>query len=331
MKLMTELSDKPYDVVVVGGGIVGLASAYAAVKKGLSVALVERESQNKDASVRNFGFVTVSGQRRGEHWQRAMHSSNIWAEIAPQAGIEVEHSGLHMLIQRPEAMSVAEAFLKTEMGESCHLLSQAEINEQAPYLKEGLGVLYSPHELRVESNTAIGKLAHWLNQSQGVDFYNKTAVHSIELPVVHTSRGTLHARYCVVCPGSDLHSLYPDTLAQANATLCTLNMMRVMPKTSFKLNAAVMSDLSFARYDGFAQLPEAKGLIHLLDDIQPAERKAGVHLIVVQSLDGSLIIGDSHDYSDKELPFRDSYQDDLILKEFHQVMNVGEVDIIQLW
>jgi len=331
MKLMTELSDKHYDIVVVGGGIVGLASAYAAVKKGLSVALVERESQNKEASVRNFGFVTISGQRSGEHWQRAMYSRNIWAEIAPKAGIEVEHTGLHMLIQRPEAMSVAEAFLKTEMGESCHLLSQSEVKEQAFYLKDGLGVLYSPHELRVESSTAIGKLAHWLNQSQGVDFYNKTAVYSIELPVVHTSRGTLHAKHCIVCPGSDLNSLYPDTLAQANAKLCTLNMMRVMPKTSFKLNAAVMSDLSFARYDGFAQLPEAQELITLLDKIQSAERNSGVHLIVVQSTDGSLIIGDSHDYSDKELPFRDTYQDNLILKEFHQIMNIGEIDIIQHW
>ncbi|GAF58689.1 putative secreted oxidoreductase [Psychrobacter sp. JCM 18902] len=74
----SKLSDKQYDVVVVGGGIVGLASAYAAVKKGLKVALVEREAQNKDASIRNFGFVTVSGQRSGEHWQRAMHSRNIW-------------------------------------------------------------------------------------------------------------------------------------------------------------------------------------------------------------------------------------------------------------
>jgi len=155
MKLMTELSDKHYDVVVVGGGIVGLASAYAAVKKGLSVALVERESQNKDASVRNFGFVTISGQRSGEHWQRAIYSRNIWADIAPKAGIEVEHTGLHMLIQRPEAMNVAEAFLKTEMGESCHLLSQAEINEQAPYLKDSLGVLYTERLMSLESSPIL--------------------------------------------------------------------------------------------------------------------------------------------------------------------------------
>ena len=331
MQLSTKLSPKKYDVVIVGGGIIGLASAYAAVKKGLSVALVERESQNKDASVRNFGFVTVSGQQSGVHWQRAMHSRNVWADIAPQAGIEMEHSGLHMLIQRPEAMVVAEAFLQTDMGASCRLLTQSEIAENAPYLKQGLGVLYSPHELRVESNTAIGKLANWLAQIHGVDFYNKTTVHSIELPVVHTSRGTLQAEHCVVCPGSDLHSLYPDTLAQAKAKLCTLNMMRVMPKKDFKLNAAVMSDLSFARYDGFAQLPEAQGLITLLDDIQSAERKAGVHLIVVQSADGSLIIGDSHDYSDRELPFREVRLDELIINEFHQVMDIGEIDIVQHW
>lgn len=331
MQLSTKLSPKKYDVVIVGGGIIGLASAYAAVKKGLSVALVERESKNKDASVRNFGFVTVSGQQSGAHWQRAMHSRNVWADIAPQAGIEMEHSGLHMLIQRPEAMDVAEAFLQTDMGASCRLLTQSEIAENAPYLKQGLGVLYSPHELRVESNTAIGKLANWLAQIHGVDFYNKTTVHSIELPVVHTSRGTLQAEHCVVCPGSDLHSLYPDTLAQAKAKLCTLNMMRVMPKKDFKLNAAVMSDLSFARYDGFAQLPEAQGLITLLDDIQSAERKAGVHLIVVQSADGSLIIGDSHDYSDRELPFREVRLDELIINEFHQVMDIGEIDIVQHW
>ena len=134
-------------------------------KKGLKVALVEREAQNKDASIRNFGFVTVSGQRSGEHWQRAMHSRNIWADIAPKAGIKVEHTGLHMLVQRPEAMSVAERFLKNEMGESCRLLSQSEIQEQTPYLRTGLGVLYSPHELRVESNTAIGKLAGLVSTS----------------------------------------------------------------------------------------------------------------------------------------------------------------------
>lgn len=331
MTLTNKLSDKQYDVVVVGGGIVGLASAYAAIKKGLSVALVERAAQNKEASIRNFGFVTVSGQRRGEHWQRAMRSRDVWADIAPKAGIKVEHAGLHMLIQRPEAMQVADAFLQTEMGASCRLLSQAEIQEQTPYLKTGLGVLYSPHELRVESNTAIAKLADWLAQAHGVDFYNKTTVQAIELPLVRTSRGTLKAAHCIVCPGADLYSLYPETLAHSGAKLCTLNMMRVMPKQAFKLNAAVMSDLSFARYDGFAQLPEADALKSLLDDTQAAERKAGVHLIVVQSTDGSLIIGDSHDYSDKELPFRDTYQDDLIVNEFKQVMAIGEIDITQHW
>lgn len=331
MTMSKKLSNKKYDVVIVGGGIVGLASAYAAFKKGLSAAVVERQSQNKDASVRNFGFVTVSGQCRGEHWQRAMHSRNVWIEIAPKAGIQIEHTGLHMLMQRPEAVDVAQAFLKTEMGEGCRLLTQSEINESLPYLNKGEGVLYSPYELRVESSTAIAKLTRWLKETQSVDFYNNTTVTSVELPKVHTSRGVLNAEHCVVCPGADFTSLYPEVLAKTNAKMCTLNMMRVMPKKAFKLNAAVMSDLSFARYDGFAQLPEATVLKSLLDDIQSVERQAGVHLIVVQSEDGSLIIGDSHDYSDRELPFRDSRIDELIINEFKQVMNIGEIDITQHW
>ena len=135
----------------------------------------------------------------------------------------------------------------------------------------------------------------------------------------------------IVCPGADLTSLYPETFAESKARLCTLNMLRVRPRRAFKLNGSVMSDLSFARYDGFADLPEGQALGQLLDREQATEREAGVHLIVVQSADGSLIVGDSHDYSDRELPFRDTRVDGLILDEFHQVMNIGEADVTQHW
>lgn len=325
------MDTKEYDVVVVGAGIIGLATAYVAAKQNLTVAVVERDPQNIAASIRNFGFVTVSGQRRGKHWQRALYTRKIWADIAPKAGIKVLHHGLHMLAQRQEALDVAHAFLTTEMGEGCCLLSAAEIAKQAPYLQAGAGVFYSPHELRIESKDAVGQLAKWLVETQGITFYNQTTVHAVELPNIKTSRGTLKAQKCIVCPGSDLSSLYPDVFAQAKAKLCTLNMLRVMPEKPFQLNAAVMSDLSFARYDGFAQLPEGQKLGQLLDKEQVNERKTGVHLIVVQSADGSLVIGDSHDYANRELPFRDTYVDDLILQEFQRIMNIGKVTPIQHW
>ena len=53
------------------------------------------------------------------------------------------------------------------MAEGCELLDVAEAASRAPQLSldEAQAVLYSPHEMRVESRTAIGLLAGWLARS----------------------------------------------------------------------------------------------------------------------------------------------------------------------
>ena len=71
-----------YDVIVVGAGIVGLAHAYTAAQRGLKVLVLERDAECMGASIRNFGFVTVTGQRAGAHWARALRTRDIWKDIA---------------------------------------------------------------------------------------------------------------------------------------------------------------------------------------------------------------------------------------------------------
>ena len=82
-----------FDLAVVGAGILGLAHALAAVRRGLSVVVIDRDAQANGASVRNFGFVTVTGQRAGDHWRRARRSRDVWAEVAPLAGIPIVQHG----------------------------------------------------------------------------------------------------------------------------------------------------------------------------------------------------------------------------------------------
>ncbi|MBV7433667.1 TIGR03364 family FAD-dependent oxidoreductase [Cardiobacteriaceae bacterium TAE3-ERU3] len=321
---------KTYDVAVVGGGILGLACALAAVRKGLRVVVIERHAQCIAASVRNFGFVTVSGQRAGAHWARAMRSREVWAEVAPQAGIDILQHGTHLLAQRPEAMAVLEAFMRTDMGHECRLLSQKEIAAQAPYLGQGEGVLFSPHELRVESRDAIKQLSAWLAEAHGVTFLFNTTVNAVEPPVLRTTAGSIHAERIVVCPGVDVAELYPYAITAVQARKCSLNMLRIMPEERFSMASALMSDLSLARYDGFAMLREGQHLAQLLDQEQAEERRHGVHLIVVQSADGSLVVGDSHSYAEEENPWRNEAVDDLILNEY-QRMIPGGYQVMQRW
>ena len=321
-----------FDIVVVGAGIVGLSAALAAVQKGKRVAVVERSAKAIGASIRNFGFVTVTGQKAGDHWARAMRSREIWARVASEAGIDIHHHGLIMPAYRPEAADVVHAFLKTEMGAACELMTRDEAARRVPALKlDGAReILHSPHELRVESVDAIPKIAAWLAQKHGVTFYWSTAVQAIDGHRVETSRGTLRGDAIVVCPGDDLSTLFPGRLAHYDLRICTLQMLRVDPGRT-KLGAAVMSDLSLARYEGFNDLPEARALAARLDEEMRESREAGIHLIVVQSADGSLVVGDSHVYGNAQEPFAQIRIDDLMLEEFDRVFDLPARKVVQRW
>src|SRR3954451_338789 len=136
-----------FDLAVVGAGIVGLAHALAAARVGKRVVVIDRDARANGASVRNFGFVTVTGQQRGECWRRARRSRDVWAEIAPLAGIRVEHRGLLMVARRPEARAGPGAFPATKMGEGSELREPASAKGRCPPARAGrfAGALWSPH------------------------------------------------------------------------------------------------------------------------------------------------------------------------------------------
>ncbi|MFG1357635.1 TIGR03364 family FAD-dependent oxidoreductase [Xanthobacter pseudotagetidis] len=322
-----------FDLAVVGAGIVGLAHALSGLRRGLSVVVIDREAEAVGASVRNFGFVTVTGQQRGECWRRAMRSRDIWEEVAPEAGIRVEQQGLLVVARRPEAMAVLEAFRLTEMGEDCHLLTAEEAMRSygaALADRPFAGALYSPHERRVESRQAVPLLAAWLEE-KGVSFRRRSLVKALEGGLVSTTDGDIRARHIVVCPGDDLLTLYPEVIAALGITRCRLHMLKVMPPDGFRLPCAVMSDLSLVRYLGYSELPEAGALAARLRAEQPEALANGVHLIAVQGADGGLIVGDSHHYGFSPSPFSREAVDDIILREMSEVLAVPGARVAERW
>ena len=327
---MTNGSHGVFDLAVVGAGILGLAHALAATRLGKRVLVIDRDAQANGASVRNFGFVTVTGQARGEVWRRACRTATVWAEVAAQAGIVVEHRGLLMAARRPEARDLLAAFLTTEMGEGCELLDASEARLRLPALEDGVvGALWSPHDLRVESRDAIPRLAAWLAEAKGVTFVRGAAVVGVDTGQVTTTRGDYRADAIAVCPGDDLVSLFPDSIAAHGVRRCRLQMLR-LADPGFRLPAAVMSDLGLVRYLGYAALPEATAVRARLEAEQPAHLMHGVHLIVVQSADGSLVVGDSHHYAETPEPFASSAVEDLILDEYATVLGTPP-PVIERW
>jgi FAD dependent oxidoreductase TIGR03364 len=324
---------RAFDLAIVGAGICGLAHALAAARRGKRVVVVDRDRQANGASIRNFGFITVTGQQAGECWRRARRSREVWAEVADAAGIPVLQRGLLVIARRPEARAVLEQFLATDMGEECRLVEPGDIETYGEGLRSQsfAGALHSPHEIRVESREAIPRLAAWLAERHHVTFRRETVVHAAAPPRLETSSGTIEAAAVVVCPGDDFLTLHADRIAAYGLTRCKLHMMRLAPSRFDERLPAIMSDLGLIRYLGYSELPAAKALARRLEAEQGEHIANGVHLIVVRSADNSLVVGDSHHYAPTPDPFAPTAVDDLILDEYAHVFAGDPPPVAERW
>lgn len=309
-----------FDVAIVGAGIVGLAHALAAARRGLRVIVIDRDGAARGASIRNFGFITVTGQEQGEVWHRARRSRDVWLEVAGSAGIAIEQRGLALVVQRDEGRLVCESFLATEMAEGCRWLPGAEARAFLGGMQPVslVGVLWSDVDIRVESRTAIPRLTAWLADHHKVEFRFGIAVQGAQSGLLETTQGPLRAAAVIICSGDDLTTLFPDALSDAGVTRCKLQMLR-LESPGYRLCGTIMSDLGLVRYLGYSARPEAAALMRRLEAEQPEHLANGIHLIVAQSGDGSLVVGDSHHYARSPDPFAHDHVDQLILDEFRAV------------
>jgi FAD dependent oxidoreductase TIGR03364 len=323
---------RAFDLAVVGGGVLGLAHALIAAQAGKRVAVIERDIRANGASVRNFGFITVTGQERGESWRLAQRTRDIWLRTAPKVGIPIEQRGLYLTARSAEAAAVIEAFLMTEMGEGCRMLSAAEFRTLASGLSgdDTQGVLFSPHELRLESRTAIPALAAWLKEALGVVFFDETVVYEAAPPKLRTSRGSIEAGAVVVCPGDDFATLFPHRIALYGLRRCRLSMLK-LADPGVRLPGVMMSDLSLIRYRGYAALPPARALEARLRAELPSAFESGVHLIIAQGADGAVIVGDSHHYETLPAPFAPAAAERDILDEFTRATGRAPPPVVERW
>jgi FAD dependent oxidoreductase TIGR03364 len=155
------------------------------------------------------------------------------------------------------------------------------------------------------------------------------AAVAVEPGRVVTPAGDFAAERIVVCPGSDLVSLFPEVMARRGVTLCKLHMLR-LADPGFRLAAPVMSDLGLVRYLGY-RTPSLPALRARLEAEQAAWLADGIHLIVVQSADGSLVVGDSHHYDDTPDPFQPRAVDDRMVAEYEAVLGRGAPDVLERW
>ena len=207
------------EVAVVGGGIVGLAFAYAHAKRGRKVVLFERTDFAVGASVRNFGLLWPVGQPLGNAHDRAMLSREIWLEVIRKADLWHAPTGSLHLTYAQDEFAVLEEYMRNA-GRETHgrkLLTAPETREKSSVVRtEGLvGSLWSPTEINIDPRQAIRKIPDMLRQQHGVELQFGVHVSDISLPRITTTAGQWDVQEAIVCSGADFETLYPEVFKTA--------------------------------------------------------------------------------------------------------------------
>jgi D-hydroxyproline dehydrogenase subunit beta len=318
------------DVAVVGAGIVGLAHAVEAARRGLSVAVFERDARARGASVRNFGhgYVTAQG---GPGLGYARAARERWRELAAAAGFWLAECGTLLLARSPEELAVIREFAALRPAEAV-VLGPEDARARAPVGPEGLlGALWTPLDCRVDPREAVPAIAAWLERAHRVRFCWGTSVAGVEPGRLETNRGAHEARLIVLAPGHDLDRLLPEVAERAEVRRCALQMLRVAAPGGRRIAPALVSGLALLRYRGFADCPSLPALRERLASERPDLVSNEVNLIVTQQPDGDLIVGDTHHYDPAPLPFQDERLDDLLLEEAARLIGSDRLDVRQRW
>ena len=328
------MTKSQYELIIIGAGVVGMGAALAAHKKGIKkILVIDRHQACTGASIRNFGFITITGLRQKLMQKRALRSREIWLDLVKKAKITVNHRGLYLMAQHKESIPVLEEYLKVDPRKTVKLLSKKEMEAQSPLFKKNnnFGGLYSSDEVRIEPRLAIPAVAKYL-QSKGIDFLWSEEVLDFSHQKIITQKRKIQFKKLIMAPGNHLKGLGREVFEKKEVQSSKLHMLRVMPDKKLKLPGGIMADLTLMRYPGYENLPSKKKLDKVIKKTCRAELDNGIHVIVVQGKDGSLTIGDSHHYThDTHYPFENETVDNLILKKFDPVLPIGKYKVIERW
>lgn len=332
-----------YDLIVVGSGVLGTFHAYHALKKGLRVAIIEKDKMAIGATIQNFGQVVPSGMN--SKWQAyGRESLAIYKEIQSQFDISIRQNGSVYLASNEEEVQLIEELLQINESNNyqSHLLTKQQCLDKYPglrsdYVKAGL---FFPEEVTVEPRTMIYRLQEFMIRTMGLKLMTNTSIINCEstlngVTLLSTSNEEFSASKVIICNGSEFKNLYPTLFNESDLEVSKLQMLQTKPQKNYVLPGSILTGLSIRRYEAFYECPSFKA-IKAKENQDSLEKKWGVHILFKQAADGSVILGDSHHYADAknkdDLGFDlDIDIDNFMIQEAKKIIDLPNYEIKNRW
>lgn len=199
------------DVIVIGSGIIGSATAYYLAKNGLDVIVLERDSiLGNGSSSRNGGGVRQSG-RDVRELPLAMHGvQNLWPHLSDELGMDVEyHQDGNLRLGKTQAhikKLIELADNASAVGLDVKMIDAAEVKKICPYMSdEVIGASWCPTD--GHANPLLATLAYYVKARQlHVQYYSGVSVEKLgmvkgKIRKVFTNEGVFEADMVVVAAG----------------------------------------------------------------------------------------------------------------------------------
>jgi glycine/D-amino acid oxidase-like deaminating enzyme len=202
--------ERDADVVVVGAGIVGCATAYFLARRGVRVVVVERGPVPGEQSRKNWGFVRQQGRDPLEV-PLVMEANRLWQGLERELGADIEwvQGGNLALAADAERMTRLEAWLPVarEFGLDTRLLRARDLHAVVPGLAGGwVGGLYTPGDGHADPEKATDAFAR-AAVAQGASLHLECAVQRVTTRAgavagVVTERGEIRTPAVVCAAGA---------------------------------------------------------------------------------------------------------------------------------
>jgi sarcosine oxidase, subunit beta len=216
------------DVVIIGGGVTGAATAYYLADSHLSVVLVEESDLNTKASGRNAGSLHAQMQmdpfrERGLEWARdyipalsfLVDSIEMWKGLGAELGAELEvatNGGLYVADSDEQVeLLKSKVEVETQAGLAAELVTGGELRRLAPYLSPNvIAAQLSPNEGKTNPLLAASAYARAAARA-GLPIFTHTNVLDVRRNAgafeVVTEKGSIAAGKVVLATGALLPQL----------------------------------------------------------------------------------------------------------------------------
>jgi len=290
------------DVLIIGGGIVGAASAFHLAKSGVRVTLLEAETLAYGATGRNLGFIWVHTRKKGPELDLVMTTRAGLPELVEELGesVDLQTNGGMVFFSDERQAAVMGEFVAQRVADGIpmSLISGDEARELAPLLPPAVvGATFCELDAQVEPTLWVRAFASAAARL-GADIREGIRVQRLlregdRIVGVETSEGPITAGEVVLAAGGWSAKLAATAGIELPIHPMRLQIVQTLPMP-METRHVVYGSTALKQYSVFQDLPSFDDNLFVND----VEWRYDMLLLegLCQKADGSYLLGCAMDY-----------------------------------